>query len=103
MPYYMHQWRYKDEQVRRNLMEGKDRSEIVRVAVQAFGGTLEAFYYCFGEYDGIAISCFPDAESAFASMLASSAGGRFSAIQTTPLFTAEEGLRAMQLARDAAR
>ena len=100
MPYYLHQWRYKDEQVRRNVVEGRDRSEVVRIAIQAYGGTLVAFYYCFGEYDGVAISSFPDAESALASMLTSSADGRFTCMRTTPLFSAEEGLRAMKLARD---
>ena len=100
MPYYMHQWRYKDEQIREILMENKDRSEVVRIAIEAFGGTLEAFYYSFGEYDGVAISRFSDPEAAFASLLAISGQGRISALQTTTLFAADEGLRAIRVARE---
>lgn len=99
MPYYMHQWRYKDEQIRTILLEDKDRAEVVRVSIEAFGGTLEAFYYCFGDFDGVAISRFENAESAFASLLAVAGGGKISAMKTTTLFAPDEGLRAIRVAR----
>jgi uncharacterized protein with GYD domain len=96
MPLYMHQWSYKGEQVKQLLLEKADRAEVVRVAIEAFGGTLQSFFYCFGKYDGIAISEFPDSESALASVLAISAQGRINFVHTTALFSPEEGLKAMR-------
>jgi uncharacterized protein with GYD domain len=96
----MHQWSYKSEQIKQMLLEKTDRSEVVRVAIEAFGGTLCSFYYCFGKYDGVAIAEFPDSESALASVLAISAQGRINFVHTTPLFSAEEGLKAMLNAGD---
>ncbi|MDB6103900.1 MAG: hypothetical protein JWO52_3899 [Gammaproteobacteria bacterium] len=96
MPLYMHQWSYKGEQIKQLLLEKADRSEVVRVAIEAFGGTLRSFFYCLGKYDGLAISEFPDSESALASVLAISAQGRINFIHTTALFSPEEGLKAMR-------
>jgi uncharacterized protein with GYD domain len=100
MPYYLHQWRYKEEQVRKMMAEGTDRSEVVRLAIKGFGGELIAFFYCFGQYDGVAISRFPDSETALAAVLAISGQGRISTVHTTVLIEPEEGLRAMKHARD---
>jgi len=101
MPFFLHQWTYKDQQVRSLLLESTDRSEVVRVAIEAFGGTLQSFYYCFGSYDGLAISKFPDHETALAAVLAITGQGRINALQTTVLLSAEEGLKAMRQASDA--
>jgi len=100
MPFYLHQWSYKDQQVRNMLLEDTDRAEVVRVAIAAFGGTLHSFFYSFGQYDGLAISQFPDAESALAAVLAISGQGRVDAVQTTALFSPEEGLNVMRHARE---
>jgi len=100
MPYYLHQWRYKDGQVREMLLgtEKLDRVEIVRTATEAFGGTLHQFFYSFGDYDGMAVSEFPDEESALACVTAIYAQGRIHQVRTTPLFTSEQALRAMDAA-----
>ena len=57
--------------------------------VKGVGGTLEAFYYAFGEYDLIVIMDLPDNVSAAALSLAVSAGGA-SKVKTTVLLTPEE-------------
>ncbi len=101
MPIFMHQWSYKDQQVRRMLLEPKDRAEVVRTAVEAFGGTLLQLYYCFGDYDAMAISDFPDNETALACVMSIFAQGRIDTVRTTPLLSAEEGLRAMRQAGSA--
>ena len=100
MPLYMHQWSYKNEQIKQMLLEKSDREEVVRIAVEAFGGTLQSFYYCFGKYDGVAIASYPDSDSALASVLAISAQGRVHFVHTTTLFSAEEGLNSMRNAGD---
>jgi uncharacterized protein with GYD domain len=101
MALYMHQWRYKDEQIRRMLEKRADREQIVKVAVEAFGGQLLSFYYTFGDFDGVAISEFPDPMKALACVLAISAQGRVTSVRTTPLFSAADGLNAMKEAGDA--
>jgi len=78
------------------LIEDTDRAEVVRIAIEAFGGTLESFYYCFGQYDGVAISSFPDSITALSCVLSISGQGRIDFVQTTSLFSPEEGLHAMQ-------
>jgi uncharacterized protein with GYD domain len=102
MPFFMHQWRYKDVQIREMLLgnEQRDRREIVRTATEAFGGTLHQFFYCFGEFDGVAVTEFPDSQSALACVTAIYAQGRIYQVETTPLFTSDQGLRAMKDATD---
>lgn len=101
MPLYMHQWSYKDQQIKQMLLEDADRAEIVRVAIESFDGKMLGFYYCFGRYDGVALADFPTSRQALASVLAISAQGRINYIHTTPLFTPEEGLQAMREATEA--
>jgi uncharacterized protein with GYD domain len=98
MPYYLHQWHYKDQQIKRMLIEPEDRADVVRTATEAFGGTLHSFFYCFGEYDGLSISEFPDSETALACLMSIFGQGRIHAVRTTTLFSPEEGLRAMRQA-----
>ena len=100
MPFYLHQWSYKDEQVKRLVVEPDDRADVVRIATEAFGGTLHSFFYCFGQYDGVAISEFPDSETALACLMSIFGQGRVHAVHTTTLFTAEAGLRAMRQAHE---
>ena len=100
MPYYLHQWNYKDAQVHKMVTEPQDRAEIVRVATEAFGGTLHQFFFCLGEHDGVSISEFPDNETALACLMSIFAEGRLQSIKTTVLFTSEQSQLAMQKARD---
>src|SRR6185436_4135025 len=52
MPFYLHQWNYKDQYIKKMMLEPEDRADVVRTATAAFGGTLHSFFYCFGRYDG---------------------------------------------------
>ena len=99
MPYYMHQWKYKDELIKKMTKDPEDRSQIIRVAAGAFDGKLHNFYLCFGEFDGMAITSFPNNESAYACLLMVFGEGNLAAIQTTVLFTMAEGLQAMKEAK----
>lgn len=98
MPYFLHQWRYKDTQVKAMIHDAEDRAEIVRLATEAFGGTLHHFFYCFGDHDGVAVSEFTDQNTALSCVMAILGQGRVVTIRTTPLFTPEEGLQAMRKA-----
>lgn len=103
MPLFMHQWSYKDEQVRTMILERQDREEVVRLATEAFGGTLHQFFFCFGDYDGVAISDFPDDKTALACVMSVYGQGRVRAVKTTALFTPEEGRSAINMAWEVLR
>jgi uncharacterized protein with GYD domain len=68
---------------------GTKRREVAGHAVASVGGTIDAFYFCFGEQDAIIIADLPDAASAAAVSLAVSSTGA-ARLTTTPLITVEE-------------
>jgi uncharacterized protein with GYD domain len=105
MPMYLHQWNYKDQQIRKMLDESidLDREEVVRTATEAFGGTLHAFYFCFGAYDGLAITEFRDETTALACVMAVFGQGRVQDVTTTPLFTPADGKKAVRYAQEVLR
>ena len=58
-------------------------------AIESVGGTLEAFYFAFGDTDVFAICDFPDDAAAAAASLTTSASGAVTAT-ITPLLTAAD-------------
>ena len=98
MPFYLHQWIYKDSTVREMVVQPQNREEIVRVASEAFKGRLLNFYLSLGEYDGVCISEFPDNETAMACLMLVLGQGAVERIKTTPLLTQEEARAAMERA-----
>jgi uncharacterized protein with GYD domain len=98
MPLYLHQWLYKDPSIRAMVTHPQDREEIVRLAIEAFDGKLHGFYMCFGEFDGVAISEFPDNKTAMACMLSIVGQGALATMRTTPLLSMEEARESMLLA-----
>ena len=70
----------------------------VRELVQKLGGRFVGLYYCFGEYDGVAITEAPDDSVALAGAMALIAPGHLKAIKTTKLFSVEESMEAMRKA-----
>lgn len=98
MALYMHQWVYKDTQVKKMVLEPQDRAHIVRVATEAFGGTLHSFFFSFGEFDGMSISEFEDNETALACLMSIFGEGRLQSVKTTVLLTSEAAQSAMRKA-----
>ena len=68
---------------------GTGRRDAVKAFIESAGGQVEAFYYCFGEYDVLFIADLPNNVSVAALSLVSSASGAVETV-TTPLLTAEE-------------
>jgi uncharacterized protein with GYD domain len=68
---------------------GTSRRTAVKTLVESMGGTLEAFYYAFGETDLYVIADLPDNESMTAVALLVTASGAIQ-IKTTVLITPEE-------------
>jgi uncharacterized protein with GYD domain len=90
MPKYLIQANYVGEGVKGLLQEGgTSRRAAVEKLIQSLGGTMEAFYYAFGETDAFVIADVPDNASMAAAALTVAASGVV-ALKTTVLMTPEE-------------
>ena len=91
MPKYLIQANYSGEGVKGLLKEGgTSRRAAVEKLTQSLGGTLEAFYYAFGETDLFIIAELPDNASMTAIGLTVNASGALSKFSTTVLISPEE-------------
>ena len=68
----------------------------VQTTVKALGGTIEAFYYAFGEDDLVMIVDLPNGVTAAALSLRSQGTGMVR-VRTTPLITVEEMDQALEV------
>ena len=90
MPKYMIQASYVGEGLKGLLKEGgTKRRETVTQVIESMGGTLESFYYAFGDYDVFGIADMPDNVSSVAFSLMINASGVINA-KTIVLLTPEE-------------
>ena len=90
MAKYLVQAKYTDKGLEGLLQEGgSKRREAVEKAVKSLGGTLDAFYYAFGDADVVGIADLPDNVSATTFSLMVAAGGG-ATLKTTVLITPEE-------------
>jgi len=90
MPKYLVQANYVGEGVKGLLKEGgTSRRAVIEKLAQSLGGTVEAFYYAFGETDVFVILNMPDNVSMAAAALTVGASGTVT-LKTTVLMTPEE-------------
>ena len=90
MPKYLVGASYVGEGLKGLLKEGgSSRRAAVETLIKGLGGTLESFYYSFGEDDVVGVVDFPDNATAAAFSLAVNASGAITA-KTTVLMTPEE-------------
>jgi uncharacterized protein with GYD domain len=75
---------------------GSKRVEAVRAALESVGGSLESFYFAFGETDAFVIVDLPDNATAASLSLTVGATGTV-AVTLVPLLTPEEVDRAAQM------
>ncbi len=90
MPKYLVEASITVEGLKGTLQEGGTaRHTAVKEAVESLGGTLESFYYAFGDTDvvGIADMPSPEAMAAFAATVGASGTA---AVKTTVLLTPED-------------
>jgi uncharacterized protein with GYD domain len=96
MPKYMFKASLTAEGIAGIIAEGgTSRRKVLSAAIENLGGTVEAFYFAFGDEDAIVIADLPDNETATAFALETSASGRV-AVATTVLITPEEVDRARE-------
>lgn len=100
MPHYLQQVAYSREGWEALVANPQNRIEAVRPAIEKLGGKIESAWFSFGDYDVVLIADLPDNVSAAAIAMAFAAGGACKSVQTTPLISADEMVRALKQARD---
>jgi len=78
-----------------------DRSAAAREIAESLGGSLEAFYWMFGEHDGLAVVDMPDSVTAAAVSVAVASSGALERGQTTVLFDHDDQEAMLEQAKTA--
>jgi len=90
VPKYLVQFSYTGDGLKGLVREGgSKRREAIEQLVKSMGAKLEAYYFAYGEYDGIAIVEGKDMVNHVAGILAINASGAVKT-KTTVLITPEE-------------
>ncbi len=88
MPKFAVLFSLKGEAIAAMMERPSDREAMVRRVIEAAGGKLEAYYWMFGQYDGLVIADLPSSGTAAAVSLATSSSGAFARIETHELIPA---------------
>ena len=98
MANYLMRFSYTPETWARMIQNPEDRRDAARAYIEKVGGSLQGFWYGYGEYDGYALFEAPDNVSMAAAVMAIAGGGALSSVETTVLLTVEETLEALRQA-----
>ena len=98
MPLYLSKFSYTPETWARMIGRPEDRRVAAQRYIESVGGKLHGFWYAFGTHDGYNLWEAPDNVSMAAVVLAISAGGALSALETTVLLSVDETLAALRKA-----
>jgi uncharacterized protein with GYD domain len=98
MPVYMIQASYTPQATANMVKNPQDRAATVRPLMESVGGKLLDLWFCFGEYDIVAIAEVPDNLTAAALSMAIGASGAMTSYRTTPLMTSADAKLAMKKA-----
>jgi uncharacterized protein with GYD domain len=88
MAKYLVLFGFTGETVKRFVDNPSDRAVAVRELVKSVGGSLECYYWMFGQYDGMAIVEMPDSHTHAAATLAIVSSGAFRHFETHELLEA---------------
>jgi uncharacterized protein with GYD domain len=103
MPIYISRGRFTSDAVKGMLAKPENREQAVAKLFKSVGGKLVGWYLTFGHFDWLAIGEFPNEKAAASAVLAASAGGSLSDIETTVAMTAEEAVATFKSAGKAAK
>lgn len=99
MAKYLVLFRVTSETTRGFLEKPSDRAAVVREVATSVGGSLESYYWMFGQYDGMAVIALPDSQTAAALSLAVSSSGAFAHFETHELLDANDLIAIAERAR----
>jgi uncharacterized protein with GYD domain len=78
------------ETIKRFLAKPSDRAAVVRELAESVGGSLESYYWMFGQYDGAGVFVLPDSHTMAAVSLAATSSGAFTRFETHELIEASD-------------
>jgi uncharacterized protein with GYD domain len=87
------------ETTKRFIDRPSDRAAVVKGLAESAGGSLESYYWMFGQYDGLAIFQMPDSQAAAALSLAVTSSGAFTTFETHELIGAGDLAQIAERAR----
>ncbi|MAE16248.1 MAG: GYD domain-containing protein [Deltaproteobacteria bacterium] len=90
MAFYMFQASYTDTSIKAMITNKDNRKEAANKAISAAGGKMLSLFFCFGEYDIVAIIEAPDNTTIAGASLGIGSTGAFSKVKTTVLISPEE-------------
>lgn len=88
MPTYISLMKYTSQGIA-NIKDAPDRIKAARAAIEAAGGKMLSYHVTMGQYDGVAITEFPNDEVGATILLAVGSQGNLST-ETMRAFTEEE-------------
>lgn len=98
MPLYLSKFSYTPATWSKLIAHPEDRRKAAQSYIESVGGKLHGFWYAFGTHDGYNLWEAPDNVSMAAVVLAISAGGALTSLETTPLMSVDETLDALRKA-----
>jgi uncharacterized protein with GYD domain len=99
MPTYLTYFSYTNAAWHEMVQRPEDRESAARQVIESSGGTLLAFYWMFGDHDGLAIYETPDAIVAGTVLAGIRASGRIDNLTTRSLLTGVEAQRVLDMAK----
>jgi uncharacterized protein with GYD domain len=99
MPTYLTFFEYTKDAWHKMVQRPEDREAATRRVMEANGGKLLAFYWMFGDHDGLAIYEAPDAVVAATVLAGIRATGRIETMTTRSLLTGQEAQPVLDLAK----
>src|ERR1700712_1080590 len=98
MAQYLGRFSYTSDAVRAMVQSPQDRETAARESLEALGGKLLGFWFCFGEFDGVFLAEAPDNATIAALAMVVGSGGSIARFETTVLLGMEEAQEAMRKA-----
>ena len=99
MAYYLLTFGFTSETTKGLVQKPEDRRATAAEALEALGCKLHDYFFSFGKYDAVVIIEGPDNATAAAVSMLIGSSGAFSHVETTPLITMEEAVKAMKKAK----
>ena len=88
MAKYLLLFNFTGETIRRFVAKPSNRAAVVRELAESLGGSLESYYWMFGQYDGVGVVEMPDSRTVAAVSLAAASSGAFTHLETHELIEA---------------
>jgi uncharacterized protein with GYD domain len=100
MAHYLLRWKFSAASSQNFVKTPQDRTEQARTLIEDFKGKMTSYFFSFGEYDGLAITEFPEQVNIAGCTFYAASTGAFERFEVVPLITAKEAEIAMQIAKE---